>query len=488
MNLTDSARADALQKSIADLQRVIKEDELQPVLRTTYNRTAFQIPGDDRVRVSLDTDLAFIREDALDQDRPCRDPEDWHRQDIDNRHMNFPFSEIRQGEISRFPHALLEIRIRDDAKKGSKELLSDLLNSHLVKESPRFSKFVHGVAELFEDYVNSFPFWLSDLDTDIRRDPEDVDANDERERKRNEDHFAVGSFIGSLRDNYRPPGSSHAAAFDESRRIFRSRESVVLSKADAERLRKQSIGQDSAISDQGEAIPSPRFAPTTTTVAAFGAGELNAPANERQVDTGIEDRRTTIAPFAGLRTYFARLRARRRDDSAPLPPGVQVPGTWIKDAGPLRVEAKVWLANQRTFIKWQHIAVLLASLSVGLYNAAMTRNDQLATVLALVYVSFAVFAGAWGYSVYLWRSNLIRKRSGKDFDNVAGPMIVCLGLAIALLMNFWLKYSEYQRARENKPGSDPLPVPDKPIWAFNASGHVSGPVEDDFMLVNQAVN
>lgn len=186
------------QKNIEDIQNFIKGNELQPVLRANYTRTAFQIPGDDKVRISIDTDVAFIREDSLDEDRPCRDPDDWHRGDIDINGHRYPFSEIRQGEISRFPHALLEIKVKDGSSKKTNEWVSDLMSSHLLKEAPRFSKFVHGVAELFEDYVNIFPFWLSGLETDIRKDPEAAfQEEQDNKAKKAADDLAIGSFLGS---------------------------------------------------------------------------------------------------------------------------------------------------------------------------------------------------------------------------------------------------------------------------------------------------
>ena len=78
---------DQLKKAVTEIQSFVKDQKLQPVLRANYTRTAFQFPGDDRIRISLDTNLALIREDALDMDRPCRDPDDWHRRDVDNGNM-----------------------------------------------------------------------------------------------------------------------------------------------------------------------------------------------------------------------------------------------------------------------------------------------------------------------------------------------------------------------------------------------------------------
>lgn len=413
--------------NVDEIQSFVQEKSLEPVLRASYTRTAFQIPGDDRIRVSLDTDVAFIREDALDSDRPCRDLDDWHRSDIDQGEMEYPFSSIKKGEISRFPHAILEIKVRDTKFTRNNAWLNDLMNSHLVKEEKRFSKFVHGVAELFEDYVNSFPFWLSDLETDIRRDPVTAyEEEQQREAKQAEDEMAVGSFIAGSRLSKGKFGSPKSPGKMPDRRIS---------------------GQYS-LSVQSQSRLKP-------------VDQLHSTVEERDSDDdGVQGGTQvdlTDSSKGGLRSFlpaFSNSRYARRHrqgnawEDAPLPPGVKDPGVWIKDQGELKVEAKVWLANQRTFIKWQHIAVLLATLSLGLFNAA-GANNNVARILSIVYTSFAVFAAVWGWYVYMWRSRLIRERSGKDFDNVIGPFVVTIGLACALILNFAFKYNAAVAENEN---------------------------------------
>jgi hypothetical protein len=49
-------------------------------MRTFYNRTAFQLPGDPRVRISLDTELTMVREDNWDGQTRAGD--NWRRTDI----------------------------------------------------------------------------------------------------------------------------------------------------------------------------------------------------------------------------------------------------------------------------------------------------------------------------------------------------------------------------------------------------------------------
>lgn len=409
-NGESTAAVETLKKKVEEIQSFVRENDLQPVLRANYNRTAFQIPGNDKIRVSLDTDLALIREDSLDVNRPCREPADWHRKDIDDSQMEFPFSSIRTGEITRFPHALLDIKIRGKLGRNM-EWVSDLMSSHLVKPEPRFSKFVHGVAQLFEDNVNSFPFWLSELDTDIHRDPETAfQEEQEKIAKRAEDEFAVGSFLGGpQKASPAPPSMGSPAARITT---FESRPSVGSRALSVE----QAInGRDIVTTAQQEPAAGP---------------------SSREEGTSTRPGFSSILPSLSTSRYARALRERQRSEA--LPPGVRHPGTWIKDTGPVRVEAKVWLANQRTFIKWQHIAVLLGSLALGLYNAAGVDNN-IARTVAIIYICFAIFAGVWGWGMYIHRSRLIRERSGKDFDNVFGPLVVCFGLAVALVLNFGFK-------------------------------------------------
>ncbi|KAF2280408.1 SPX-domain-containing protein [Westerdykella ornata] len=422
---------DQLRKAAGDIQTFIKENDLQPVLRANYTRTAFQIPGDDRVRISLDTNLAFIREDALDHDRPCRDPEDWHRRDIDRAQMEYPFNAIRKGEINRFPFAVLEIKT-----KGMKryEWVDDLMNSHLVKETRRFSKFVHGVAMLFEDYVNTFPFWLGDVDTDIRREPQQAfEEEQERKKREAETEFAVGSLFGARASpSYQPKAQSPVGSPEAT---YGKSFPKTLTPARPSPLNRES--NDSAQGGAGgEAIDSDEEGVHGTRIEEASGG----PSIFSR--TGPAALASLFPSFASSNSRYARKQKQKAKDAgrrdSTLPPGIRPPGTWIKDQGPVRVEAKVWLANQRTFIKWQHVSVLLASLSLGLYNAAGEHND-VARALAVVYTCFALFALCWGYWLYMWRNELIRKRSGKDFDRVAGPLVVCGGLVVALCLNFGFK-------------------------------------------------
>lgn len=167
-------------KTLADeIQETVQQRQLKPMVRTFYNRTAFQLPGDARVRISLDTELAMVREDNFGKERSGNN---WRRMDIGIDH---PFSQIPADDVSLFPYAILEVKLQTQRKiivyylfvyflgeidgAESPRWVTELIKSHLVEEVPKFSKFIHGVATLLENHVSLLPFWLPQMDKNIRK-------------------------------------------------------------------------------------------------------------------------------------------------------------------------------------------------------------------------------------------------------------------------------------------------------------------------------
>ncbi len=159
------------EREIADLEQLAREIQyrvitrkLVPVTRSFYNRTAFQLPGDARVRISLDTELTMVREDNLDGRE--RAGKNWRRMDIG---IDYPFSQLPPEDVERFPYAVLEVKLQTQADQEPPVWVRELTSSHLVEAVPKFSKFIHGTATLFPDRINLLPFWMPQMDTDIRK-------------------------------------------------------------------------------------------------------------------------------------------------------------------------------------------------------------------------------------------------------------------------------------------------------------------------------
>ncbi|KAJ7650064.1 hypothetical protein FB45DRAFT_1050146 [Roridomyces roridus] len=128
-----------------------------------------------------------------------------------------------------------------------------------------------------------------------------------------------------------------------------------------------------------------------------------------------------------------------------VPSQVRIPK---KIATPVRVEAKVWFANERTWVAWLNNAVLIGTLALALFNAS---KDQIARNFAYLYALISVGIVVYGYVLYQHRITRIRKRDPMPFDVIIGPIVISSLLFVAILANFLI------RVRELREKEIPLP-------------------------------
>ena len=102
-------------------------------MRTFYNRTAFQLPGDARVRISLDTELTMVREDNWDG--RTRAGDHWRRMDIG---IDYPFEQLAPEDKELFTYGVLEVKLQTQYGQEPPQWVTDLVRSHLVEAVPKF--------------------------------------------------------------------------------------------------------------------------------------------------------------------------------------------------------------------------------------------------------------------------------------------------------------------------------------------------------------
>ena len=98
-------------------------------MRTFYDRTAFQLPGDARVRISFDTQLTLIREDNWDGQ--TRSGNNWRRTDIG---IDWPFPQLPAADKELFPYGVLEVKLQTQMGQEPPEWVRELVSSHLVRD------------------------------------------------------------------------------------------------------------------------------------------------------------------------------------------------------------------------------------------------------------------------------------------------------------------------------------------------------------------
>lgn len=303
-------------KQLADeVQQTILTKKLRPMVRTFYNRTAFQLPGDARVRISLDTELTMVREDNFGgRDRSGKN---WRRMDIG---IDYPFAYLPQEDVNRFPYAILEVKLQTQHGTEAPQWVDELVKSHLVEEVPKFSKFIHGVATLLENRVSLLPFWLPQMDKNIRKPP-------------------PPGYISPLTGRSASPGRSITDGHESSA----SKTLSVRSAREGKAARQQQQSDKIEILVDNAKASTSRHRESVDLDRVTEQTPLLGDADDEQDRMGPRRKAHRRSIGWQLGSFF---RPESRQAAQQAPPK--------RIALPVRVEPKVFFANERTFLSWLH--------------------------------------------------------------------------------------------------------------------------------------
>ncbi|KAE8383410.1 VTC domain-containing protein [Aspergillus bertholletiae] len=427
---------DNLEQLAQEIQYRAITRQLKPVTRTFYHRTAFQLPGDARVRISLDTELTMVREDNLDGHR--RSGDNWRRMDIG---VDFPFSQLPPEDVERFPYAVLEVKLQTQAGQEPPQWIRDLTASHLVEAVPKFSKFIHGTATLFPDRINLLPFWMPQMDVDIRKPAvrrfgierplasTSLSANETPEDEYDSDEDELDTRQELANGDRRDPRNDLFADSDGNALDIEERIAAQPLPGDEDYPLYDSDEEDTIDSDELE--------------EARRVGGMHY---YRQLAKYY-----TQQAGSAIVTGLIALIPRPRPTNLPPPEqrGIAVMGNkrtvkrFIAPKGkrihvPVRVEPKVYFAAERTFLSWLEFSILLGTIAATLLNFG---NDYITFASSWAFTILAALALVYSLVLYIWRVDKIRKR--RDVKRVYyekwGPTVVGVGLAVVLLVNFILR-------------------------------------------------
>ena len=335
----------------AEIQNSIKEKKLRPTIRTFYSRIAFQLPGDARVRISLDTDLCMIREDGSE-----RSGKNWRRLDVRGE---LPYTGLPKSDVERFPYAVLEVKLQTEAGQEPPTWVQKLADGHLVEAVPKFSKYIHGCATLLHNRVKILPYWYHQMDVDIRKPPsEKAQIIEKADNVMNEEDY----------DAEDDEGNSHESLTDLTGKTPELQPHV--------------------------AIPIKEQADEKAPLLSKASGRSRKPSMGPDLGSSSREQEKRIVV-------------------------------------PVRIEPKVFFANERTFLSWVHFSIFLGGIStalVGLGNRTARLSGYMFAGVSILFTIYALY-------LYLWRAKKIRERDPGPYDDLVGPWVVVVVFLGAMVVN-----------------------------------------------------
>lgn len=484
---------DSMMQLASEVQYSILTRNLTPVMRSFYNRTAFQLPGDARVRISLDTELTLVREDNWDGRQRAGD--NWRRMDIG---IDFPFDQLPKDDAERFPYGVLEVKLQTQMGQEPPDWVKELVTSHLVEAVPKFSKFIHGCATLLSNRVDLVPFWLPQMDIDIRKAP-----TKQLEITRPASH-ANSSSASSRPDTpskanseqayHEPVSEDEFEGDDESEAHGHANGAIATDEREAESLgltihdpRIQEIREqrmknienrraelDKQMGENSDAtgnVAAASLQAQQSNIALRRANSSSGP----HIRSGRNEILSTSTAFD--KNYFTKLTpnnikrlwrakysrdgvedgddeeedadddgpsgtatiARDEEESRVLVNSFRAaPGK--KVSMPIRIEPKVYFGAERLFLKWLEFSVFISAVAVTMINYS---NDKIGLIVSGLLTVVSLLCIAYSGIIYVWRvSKLKKKETSNAYFDKYGPSFLCVILLIATLINFILRFTE----------------------------------------------
>ena len=374
--------ADEWETLVREITQVCVSKQLVPTMRTQCMRTAFQIPFDATVRISLDTNLCMISERGYD----LQDMKQWYRD---------PTWILQPNEIHRFPHAVLEIKL--ELKGGNltpPKWVTDLQNSGLLYECHKYSKYCHGCAVLLPEDVRSVPYWVDDVS--LR---ESIIASGSRRILADAD-VGTGPGANSVYNHLLPFGDA-----------VNNRKDTAVGRTNASAAASKGLIGEKATNNSG--------------IVFYDQPEEDYYGDE---EAGDDKCCSWSFPFCSRHNYAEAIIA---------PTSIQ------------KIEPKVFLANERTFLHWLHFGVILSSIAAGVLafseKSGETWGEWYALALLPISLGFCLYA----LHLFLWRTDLIKERIPARWDDPIGPMVLGGIVAIVLIVNFCTKLYEIAKYEMN---------------------------------------
>ncbi|KAG0044805.1 hypothetical protein BGZ89_005915, partial [Linnemannia elongata] len=138
-----------------------------------------------------------------------------------------------------------------------------------------------------------------------------------------------------------------------------------------------------------------------------------------------------------LRKKSTIRRKRPAPSAAGAAGGPERAGSVKRGAGAVRMEPKVFFANERTFLNWLQFTVLLGTISLTLLNF----GDDMSRISGAVLTVITLLAMLYALGIFHIRlSNILSLKANRQFHDRIGPSVLCVFLFGGYFLNFYTKF------------------------------------------------
>ncbi|KAL7528744.1 hypothetical protein ACHAWF_002685 [Thalassiosira exigua] len=108
-------------------------------------------------------------------------------------------------------------------------------------------------------------------------------------------------------------------------------------------------------------------------------------------------------------------------------------------SAPVKIDPKVFFANERTFLAWMHVSVILAGASVAIVAFTDTRHSAAHELYGVLLLPVSIAFILYAMMQYSRRASMIRRKSPGPYVDIMGPTVLTVILMLSIVAQFSIK-------------------------------------------------
>jgi uncharacterized membrane protein YidH (DUF202 family) len=135
--------------------------------------------------------------------------------------------------------------------------------------------------------------------------------------------------------------------------------------------------------------------------------------------------------------FFNKLFGMKQPPFDPGPSNMTIGSLMKNRQAAIKIEPKVFFANERTFLAWLHSSVLLAGASVAIVS--MSNDNLLSQLYGIVLLPLAISFLMYSMHQYGKRAQMIRRRAPGPYEDIIGPSVLAVSVMLSIVAQFSIK-------------------------------------------------
>ncbi|KAL7445152.1 hypothetical protein ACHAXH_007820 [Discostella pseudostelligera] len=106
---------------------------------------------------------------------------------------------------------------------------------------------------------------------------------------------------------------------------------------------------------------------------------------------------------------------------------------------PVKIDPKVFFANERTFLAWMHVSVILAGASVAIVSFTDSHHSLTSQLYGIILLPVSIAFILYAMTQYSRRASMIRRKAPGPYVDIVGPTVLTVILMISIVAQFSIK-------------------------------------------------